>query len=127
MDDTFISLAEYIAKIKLENPAPFRSERNELFNQLYAFYEKSWKKNMWIDYIAWLKKNHFKHSKEKVLAYKKVAYPKISEKSFCSYWLGHIPTNDLYYLVSIAKDKDNRGENFNRWLFWALKIEKNMV
>lgn len=51
-------------------------------------------------------------------------FKKDTEKSFCSYRLGFMKTDDLYFLISIAKDKDNRGENFNRWLFWAIKPEQ---
>lgn len=118
----FLSLQEAIQKRASEIGKPkFRSERNALFNELYKYYDKSWRKNMWSDYISWLKKNKYKHSKENVALYKKKAFPKISEKSFCSYWLSFMKTNDLYYLISIAKDKDQRGENFNKWLFWSLK------
>lgn len=122
MDTKFISLADAIAKIKLENPEPkFKSERSELFNQLYTFYEKDYKKQTWKDYIKWLKKNHKKHSKNTIDEFKVLSYPKINLRSFCSFWLGHIPTNDLYYLASIARDCENRGVSFNKWLFWALK------
>jgi hypothetical protein len=100
-----------------------RSERSALFTELYGYYQKSYKKNCWLDYLAWLKKNRLKHSKDTVEQYKKdkTFRKMITIKSFCSFWFGHIPTQDLYYLTSIAKDKDRRGENFNRWLFWAIK------
>lgn len=121
VDNKFL---EAIEKRKLEVEKPkFRSERSELFNELYSYYEKSYRKNCWSDYITWLKKNKFKHSKEKIAEFKKSKdfRKKISIKSFCSFWLSFVKTNDLYYLISIAKDKDQRGENFNKWLFWAIK------
>ena len=101
----------------------FKSQRSELLNQLYAFYEKDYKKQTWKNYITWLKKNRKKHSKETIAEFRLVSYPKINIRSFCSFWLGHIPTNDLYYLVSIARDCDNRGVSFNKWLFYSLKTK----
>lgn len=124
MGDTFVSLSDALAKIKAESTPPkFRSERNSIFNELYSHYEKSYKKNTWASYISWLKANRLKHSREQVEKFKKSsAFRKqITVKSFCSFWLGWMSTQDLYYLVSIARDKENRGENFNKWLFWAIK------
>lgn len=123
----FVSLSEAISKKMSEIEKPkFRCERSELFNELYSYYEKSYKKNSWSSYIAWLKKNRFKHSKEKIAEFKrdKSFRKQIPVSSFCSFWLSFMKTDDLYYLVSIAKDKDNRGENFNKWLFWAIKPQE---
>lgn len=126
MDTNFISFADAIAQKKLEIKPKFRSQRNELFNELYKYYEKSWKQNTWSNYIKWLKQNKFKNTPEKRNEFKKskMYFKKDTEKSFCSYRLGFMKTDDLYFLISIAKDKDNRGENFNRWLFWAIKPEQ---
>lgn len=124
MGDTFISLSDALAKMKSElNPPKFRSERNSIFNELYSYYEKSYKKNTWQEYLSWLKANKIKHTREHVEMFKKTPTfrKQITVKSFCSFWLGFMKTQDLYYLVSIAKDKENRGENFNKWLFWAIK------
>lgn len=126
MELGYFSLQDAIAKMKMENPVPkFKSQRAELFNDLYSFYEKDYKKQKWKEYISWLKKNRKKHTKEAIAEFRLVSYPKISIRSFCSFWLGHIPTDDLYYLVSIARDCDNRGISFNKWLFWALKVRKD--
>lgn len=117
-----ISLAEAIAQKKLEmGTQQMRSERADLLKQLYEFYEKDYKIQTWKDYVRWLKNERRKHGKETVAEYRKIAYKRISVKSFCSYWLSHIPTRDLYYLLSIARDKSNRNESFNRWLFHNLK------
>lgn len=126
MDKNFISLADALLQKKVELPnVKFRSERNALFFELYGYYERSWKRNTWLNYIKWLKQNKFKSSKDKQVEFKKSKfyYPKDSEKTFCSYRLGFMKTNDLYFLISIAKDKENRGENFNQWLFWAIKFK----
>lgn len=128
MEETFSSLtlalqAKMLEMQKNKEKPLFRSERAELFNELYGFYERSYKKNSWNAYREWLKTNKFKHTSERVEQYKKdPSFRKqITVKSFCSFWFGFMKTQDLYYLISIAKDKENRGENFNRWLFWAIK------
>lgn len=124
MENPFVSFRDALEAKKAEIPQPkFRSERAELLNELYTYYEKSYKQNTWVLYREWLKKNKFKHSTEKVAEYKKdKSYVKIIPiKRFCSYWFNFLKTEDLYYLISIAKDKEKRGENFNRWVFWAIK------
>lgn len=77
-----------------------KSERSELMEQLYNFYLQD---------------------KEILDKKSKIVRKPISIKSFVSFWLSHIPTRDLYYLISIAKDKQARGQSFNKWLFWSLK------
>ena len=120
------------AKARLEgtqNPVMYRlsdrikSHRAELFKELYSYYELSYKKNAWSDYKRWLGKNRFKHSPVKVAEFRKSKEFRkpIDISSFCSYWFGFLKTEDLYYLISIARDKHNRGENFNKWLFWSIK------
>lgn len=122
MDINKYSILDEIEKLKKEVPRPiFKSERAELLNQLYTFYEKDYKKQTWKEYIIWLRNNNKKHSNDSINDYKKIAYKKITIKSFCSFWLSHIPTKDLYYLISIARDCDNRNVSFNKWLFWSLR------
>lgn len=118
------TLQELISQKKSENlfKKEFNSQRAELFSQLYQIYELDFKKQTWKNYLKWLKEKRFKHSKEKVQEYKKIMYKKITVASFCSFWLSHIPTEDLYYLLSIAKDMQNRNQSFNKWLFYNLKV-----
>lgn len=103
-----------------------RSERSELVGQLYDFYLRDNKIQNWKGYIKWLKENKLKDTPKEREKFKKTkgsgyfTPPKI--ESFA--WLiSHIPTGDLYYLVSIAKDKENRKESFARWLYWSLKAK----
>lgn len=124
MELAFTTLRQALEKRKIESPQiKFRSERSSIFSELYSYYEKSYRKNTWIAYVSWLKKNKYKHTRERVEQYKKdpTFRKKITVKSFCSFWLGFLSTQDLYYLCSIAKDMDKRNENFNRWLFWAIR------
>lgn len=125
MELAFTSLSDAISKMRADIPPPrFKSQRAEMMNELYSHYEKDYRKQKWREYVAWLKTNRKAHSKDAVALFKKQSYPKITVKSFCSYWLGHIPTSDLYYLNSIARDYENRGGSFNKWLFWSLKVDK---
>ncbi len=94
-----------------------RSERADILKQIYPFYVLSTRKENWKRYIGWLKSNKTKNTKERVIQFKKEksCLKSRNEKSFVI-MLSHIPTKDLYYLLSIAKDKDKRGENFSGWL-----------
>jgi len=116
-------LDEYKNRLDLIPPKKTLNQRQELFAELYNYYEKDYKKQAWKSYVQWLKQNRIKHNKISIQEYKKIAFKKITVKSFCSFWLSFIPTVDLWYLVSIAKDMDNRGQSFNRWLFWAIKVQ----
>jgi len=122
-----ISLQEALEQKRkdIEVIPKFKSQRAELLCELYSYYEKDYKIQAWKSYIQWLKANRMKHTIINLQEYKKVAYPKITVKSFCSFWVSHIPTNDLYYLISIARDYSNRGQSFNKWLFFALKAQDN--
>lgn len=124
-----ISMADAIASMKLTVEQPFsdskadRNQRRSLFRDLYPYYERDWKRQTWKNYQTWLRTNRLKDSKENQAKFKKskMFYAKVTPASLASFWLSHMKTEELYYLISIAKDKENRKESFNRWLFWALK------
>lgn len=120
----FITLQEAIKKYKNEKPKI--SQRSDLLRQIYEYYQKSYKKNTWFNYLKWLKENKKEVSEETQNEFRKTKlyHKQIDTRSFCSFWLGHIPTEDLWYLLSIAKDMDNRNQNFNKWLFWSLRVNK---
>lgn len=125
MSTTFLSLGDAIERMKYEAPVKkYRSSRNKLMEELHQFYKDD---KYILDrqaYAKWLFRNKLKPSPENIQKWKKTSgeyYPEITPASFASFWLGHIPTDHLYYLISIAKDKKNRKESFNKWLFWALK------
>lgn len=117
----YLSLKQVIEKYQVEKPT--LSERSQILKEIYEHYERSYKMNVWSDYIKWLKANKYKHSKEKISEYDKLKFKKITISSFCSFWLSHIPTKDLYYILSYAKDLENRKQNFNKWLFYNLKAK----
>lgn len=119
----YVKLQNAIEKYKSEKPKI--SQRSELLRQLYEYYEKSYKKNTWHDYLSWLREFKKENNKETQDEFRKTKlfHKQIDTRSFCSFWLGHIPTKDLWYLLSLAKDMNNRDQNFNRWLFWALRAK----
>lgn len=123
LKNAFERIDSTIDKLPKTNSSLCRSQRAELFKELYGYYEKSYKKNQLVDYRMWLSSNRYKHNDTRLEQFKKTPYfrKKIEISSFCSYWFGFLKTEDLYYLISVAKDKDNRGENFNKWLFWAIR------
>lgn len=105
-----------------------KTQRNELMKQIHDCYIK----DKWLSDRAncakWLSIKRLSPTKENVDVWKKQSgeyYKPITPASLASFWLGHIKTEDLFYIVSIAKDKINRKENFVKWLFWSLRAEKN--
>jgi len=94
-----------------------KSERVDVLSQIYPIYRESTKVENWKRYIKWLKENRFKNSTDKIAEFKKtpIHLKTRTTKSF-AIMLAHIPTKDLYYILSVAKDKSNRKENFSGWL-----------
>jgi hypothetical protein len=37
--------------------------------------------------------------------------------------LAHLEVKDLYYMQSEVKDRMNRGENWQAWFWWSLKVK----
>lgn len=50
-------------------------------------------------------------------------YPKLAPR-YIAIKVAHIPTKDLYYLMSICKDGKNRNGSFGKVFFGALKVKK---
>lgn len=129
MDTEYISIKDAIAKFKkcgieFRPSRQVKSQRAELMQQIHEFYLK----DKWVNdrklCAKWLSRKKMKPTKENVEIWKKESKEfrkPITAKSLASFWLCHIPTHDLYYIVSIAKDKKERGESFNRWMFWSIK------
>lgn len=119
------TLQELLKEKELEfQGKKFRSQRAELLGELYEGYKKDNKIQNWKNYISWLKKNHIKHSRDSISKFKKEKeyFKQMPIKTF-AFFISHIPSNDLFYLVSIMKDKLNRKESFCKWLFYALKTK----
>jgi len=105
-----------------DNTPKFRSERGEVLDEVYGFYRESTRKENWKRYVKWLRENRYKASPLKIQEFKKtkIHLKTRSIKSFCV-MLAHIPTKDLYYILSIGRDKSNRKENFSGWLMGEIR------
>jgi hypothetical protein len=106
-----------------------RSQRNELMKQIHEIYLKDAETQDRIRCKNWLVVKRLNPMIPKnVQLWKDTSGEyyknKITPASMASYWLSHVPTEDLFFLVSIGKDKLQRKESFNKWLFWAIKPEK---
>ena len=110
-------LNKYLEKYEIEKKKTL-NERQELLKELYDFYLKHQKISNWKTY----RKNFREDNKKNIDLFMKSKdyYKPMDIKLFCIR-IGHIPTQDIYYLISIARDMLNRKTNFNKWLFYNLK------
>lgn len=115
------SIGDYIKNIDIQ-PKKRTSERAQITKEIYEIYisarQKIFrKKQNWTRYIQWLKDNRTLNSPEAQKKFKK-SKQYIREhdiKTFC-FFLSPIPTADLYYVLSVAKDMNNRNENFGGYI-----------
>lgn len=97
-----------------------KSQRNDLMNQIYSFYltdqERVHNKKYRLKlYKVWLKENNYKHTLERALEFKKTKIFKntkgFTPKTMACFFLSHIPTKDLFYVLSMVKDKYIRNKS----------------
>ena len=115
-----INIANYLQNF---TPKKKGAERTDILKQIYSFYdtEKEMihrKRANWKRYIQYLKDNKKSDSKEEQIKFKKSKFflRKITDKSMASFWLSHIPTKDLYYILSVIKDKSFRNESVGAYI-----------
>lgn len=115
-----MEISEYLKDFKLNNKKT--SERAEIIKEIYEIYiskkqTNHRKKANWKRYIIWLKKNKIPDSKENQNKFRRSKeFIKTRDiKSFC-FLLSHIKTKDLYYILSVGKDMENRDQNFSGYL-----------
>lgn len=84
------------------------------------------KKENWKRYCNWARENHLADTKENQTKFKKTKLfiKEHSLKTIC-YFLAPIPTSSLDYIVSVAKDMQNRNQNFSGYLMSNLCISQN--
>lgn len=98
------------------------SQRNDILRQIYSFYDSDrevflTKKKNWKRYIEFLKENKIKDGKESQERFKKSKkFIKKMLPSTVAYFVSHIPTNDLYYVLSVVKDKSFRNESVGAYI-----------
>ena len=98
------------------------SQRNDILRQIYSFYDSDrevflTKKKNWKRYIEFLRENKIKDSKENQERFKKSKkFIQKMSPSTVAYFVSHIPTNDLYYVLSVVKDKSFRNESVGAYI-----------
>jgi hypothetical protein len=115
------SIGDILKDFKVEKKKG--SERNDLMKQIYAFYDTEQevvhtKRANWRKYISFLKENKLSDSKENQIKFKKskLFIKKMSDKSMASFWLSHVKTPDLWFVLSVAKDKSFRNESVGAYI-----------
>ncbi len=108
--------------VKLE-----KSERAQVIKEIYSIYTSMGERKLrkienWKRYCQWAKDNRVPKGPEGIKKFKKTEFfiKESNIGSFC-YFISHIKTKDLYYLLSVCKDKDNRGQSCGAWLFSSVK------
>lgn len=98
------------------------SERNDVLKQIYSFYDTEQetilrKKENWKRYIKYLKDNKLQSSEEQIKKFKrnKLFLKKLSSASI-AFFLSHVKVNDLYYVLSVVKDKSFRRESVGSYI-----------
>lgn len=120
-------LQDYLKKYNLDVQEVKEKALNERQAELQAIYElyvKHQKINNWKQYRK-LYKEDTKGNQERFVKSSEY-YPPMPVKVF-AIKLSHMPTQDLYFLESVAKDMLNRGQNFNKWLFYNIKVYENKI
>ena len=103
--------------------------RNDILKQIYAFYDTQQeviltKKANWKRYIETLKKQKVKDSQEQQRTFKKSKlFIRKMTPSSMAFFLSHIPTTDLWYILSVAKDKSFRNESVGAYIM-GLQVKR---
>lgn len=102
------------------------SERAEIIKEIYEVYSSPTQKKFrrienWKRYCEWCRINRKENSPENQKLFKKSKQfiKEHSVKTIC-YFISHIPTADLYYIASQARDMKNRGQNFSSYFINSL-------
>jgi hypothetical protein len=108
--------------LKLPEKKKKTSKRAEVISEIYAIYSSQQQKNFrkktnWKRYIEWLKAQRIPDSKENQVKFKRSkSFIKEHGVETICYLISGIPTADLYYIASVAKDMENRKMNFSGYL-----------
>jgi len=122
------SIGDALKDFKFEPKKKF-NPRNDLLKQIYSFYNTEQedihrKRANWKRYIQELKNHAWKDSKEHQEHFKKskLFLKKQSDKSI-AFFLSHIKTDDLWYILSVAKDLTYRNQSVGAYIM-GLQIKK---
>lgn len=98
------------------------SQRAEILGEVYEHY-LYWNKNSNIKTFLSMYKNT--KANQELFKKSKAYYPPM-EVRVLAVKLSFLSVSDLYFVVSMAKDMRVRKQNFNKWLFWAIKAQKEL-
>lgn len=120
---------------QIQRPKMKTSKRAEFISQIFGIYSSESqrlfrKKENWKRYCNWARENKLADTKENQTKFKKTKLfiKEHSLKTIC-YFLAPIPTSSLDYIVSVAKDMQNRNQNFSGYLMGnlILKVDNSKV
>ena len=105
------------------------SKRAEFVSEIFDIYNSETqklfrKKENWKRYCNWARENKLSDSKENQTKFKKTKlFIKEHSLTTICYFLAPIPTSSLDYIVSVAKDMQNRNQNFSGYLMRNLIVK----
>jgi len=108
---------------------PKASERANIISDIFTIYTSQRERVLrkienWKRYIQFLKENRTPDTKENQTKFKKTKQfiKEYDIKSFC-FKISHIKTPDLYYVLSVGKDMENRNQNFSGYLMKSIQAK----
>lgn len=114
---------------QIKRPKIKTSKRAEFISQIFDIYSSEAqrlfrKKENWKRYCNWARENKLADNKENQTKFKKTKLfiKEHSLKTIC-YFIAPIPTSSLDYIVSVAKDMQNRNQNFSGYLMGNLFLK----
>lgn len=126
-------IGEYLSPI--DRPKAKLNERQTILQELWSVHQRGdplfLKKKNWNRYVAWLKKEKLdekeigrttciaRFKKAKLPANERHLLPLKSAREMAILY-SHIPTKDLYFSLSMAKDYLNRGEDVRSYIKTAV-------
>lgn len=111
-------------------PKTDREKRNEAINELWVLYtsekELRFRKiSNWRLYCRWIKTNKFENNVYHQERFRKSSWfikPQ-TLKSMCIR-LSHLKTSrDVYYVLSVCRDRHNRGQSIGSYIWGATKVK----
>lgn len=122
-------MSELIKDFQPDKVKP-KSLRNDLFKQIYSFYyteqEKMLKKKAnWKRYVQYLKDYKLPNTFDNQKKFKKSKFfiRKMTDKQMACFFLAHVKTDDLWFVLSVAKDKAFRKESVGAYIM-SLSTDK---
>lgn len=111
----------YLQNYKIEKQD--RNQRRVLLKEIYSLYSSVTQRNIrkkenWKRYCKWCRENKLPDTKENQEKFKKTKQfiKEFQEKTFAILMSPIKGEENLYYIISVGKDMDRRGENFGGYI-----------